>query len=166
MFNVGDTVFHPSYGAGVVVEIKKRNSLGSGKRYYSVELLCQPKTLIMVPVQTAEDIGLRPSTPQSELPRVWRVLGADPTVLPQDHSERYELLRDRLHGGDVLQIAAAVRDMAWRDQNDRGLTKQGQRLYQEGMMLLAGEVAVVQGSDYEVAEAQIAELLRKSLPPA
>ncbi len=93
------------------------------------------------------------------------MLRADPQVLPTDHEKRYELLKDRLRGGDVLQIAAALRDMAWREEQERRLTKQGKRLYDEGIMLLAGEVAIVQGSDLSTAEAQILETLRESVTP-
>ena len=164
-YKVGDTVFHPIHGAGRVVEVKERRSLGSPKRYYSIELLCQPKTLLMVPVENAEEIGVRSSVPQPVLNQVWLVLRASPKVLPEDRDERYQLLRDQLYCGDILGIAAALRDMAWREQEGRGLTKQGKQLYDEGMMLLASGVAIAQESDYEAAEAQIAQTLQESMAP-
>jgi RNA polymerase-interacting CarD/CdnL/TRCF family regulator len=99
--------------------------------------------------------------PQAELHQVWGVLRATPQVLPTDHEQRYEVLRDRLRGGDTLKIAAALRDMAWREERERRLTKQGKRLYDESLMLLAGEVAIVQDSDLSSAEAQIVEALRE-----
>lgn len=166
VFEVGDKVFHPVHGAGNIVEVKERRSLGNAKRYYSIELLSQPKTLLMVPVVSAEEIGLRLSMPQAELDQVWGVLRATPQVLPTDHEQRYEVLRDRLRGGDTLQIAAALRDMAWREERERRLTKQGKRLYDESLTLLAGEVAIVQDSDLSAAEAQIMETLRECVAPS
>ena len=120
----------------------------------------------MVPVASAEEIGLRLSMPQADLDRVWGVLRAAPQMLPTDHEQRYEVLRDRLRGGDTLQIAAALRDMAWREEQERRLTKQGQRLYDESLTLLAGEVAIVQDSDLSAAEAQIVETLRECVAPS
>ena len=166
MFKVGDKVFHPVHGAGVIVDTKERRSLRAAKRYYSIELLSQPKTLLLVPVSGADDIGLRSSIPQSQLSRVWSVLRSEPEVLPTDHEQRYELLRDRMRGGDVLQIAAALRDMAWREEQERRLTKQGKRLYDESLSLLAGEVALTQDSDVSTAEAQIIDTLRGSVTPS
>ena len=148
-----------------MVEVKERRSLGNAKRYYSIELLSQPKTLLMVPVKDAQDIGLRASISQSALIQVWGVLRADPETLPIDHEQRYEVLKDRLRGGDVLQIAAALRDMAWREEQERRLTKQGKRLYDESLMLLAGEVAITQDSDLSAAEAQIMDTLKESVAP-
>lgn len=165
MFDVGDKVFHPVHGAGRVIEVKERRSLGRAKRYYSIELLSQPKTLLMVPVGGAQEIGLRASILQSDLNQVWGVLRADPETLPTDHEQRYEVLKDRLRGGDVLQIAAALRDMAWREEQERRLTKQGKRLYDESLMLLAGEVAITQGSDLSTAEALIMDTLKESVAP-
>ena len=163
MYQLGDKVFHPIHGAGTIIEIKERRSLGSARRYYSISLLSQPKTLLMVPVKAAQKVGLRPPLQQSELDQVWGVLGQHPETLPADHEQRYELLRDRLREGNALQIAAALRDMAWREETERRLTKQGKQLYDESLMLLAGEIAIVQDSDVSAAEAQIVEILRKHI---
>jgi len=163
VFQIGDKVFHPVHGAGTVVDVKERSSLGSARRYYSISLLGQPKTLLMVPVKAAQEIGLRPPLQRSDLARVWGVLREDPEALPTDHEQRYELLKDRLRDGNALQIAAALRDMAWREETERRLTKQGKQLYEESLMLLAGEVAIVQDSDLASAEAQIVETLRESV---
>ena len=46
MFRVGDTVIHPGYGAGTVVDIEKLQCLGSDKPYYSIELSDEPKTRV------------------------------------------------------------------------------------------------------------------------
>jgi CarD family transcriptional regulator len=163
VFYVGDKVFHPVHGAGTIVDVRERRSLGSARRYYSIALLCQPKTVLMVPVQAAQEIGLRAPLQQSDLDRVWRVLKQAPETLPTDHEQRYELIKDRMREGNALHIAAALRDMAWRQEAERRLTKQGQQLYEESLMLLAGEVAIVQESDLSDAEAQIAEVLRESV---
>jgi RNA polymerase-interacting CarD/CdnL/TRCF family regulator len=91
------------------------------------------------------------------------VLKDDPEILPTDHEQRYELLKDRLRDGDALHIAATVRDMAWREKTERRLTKQGKQLYEESLTLLAGEVAIAQDSDLSDAEAQIVKTLQDSV---
>jgi CarD family transcriptional regulator len=163
MYQVGDKVFHPIHGAGTIIEIGERRSLGSARRYYSIALLSQPKTVLMVPVKTAQEVGLRPPLQQSDLARVWGVLGENPETLPTDHEQRYELLRARLREGTALHIAAALRDMAWRAETERRLTKQGRQLYDESLVLLAGEVAIVQDGDLAAATAQIEEALRRNV---
>ena len=163
MFKEGDAIVHPVRGAGLVVGIEERQWHGSSGLYYRIELLGQPGTSLMIPVNVAKTIGLRRAASRSKLNKVWRVLRADPGTLPDDHKSRYELLHDRLHTGDVLQVAEAVRDMAWRQKRQGSLTTQGKRIYGEGMRTLSGEIAVSQGIDLTDAEAQVRARLGESL---
>jgi RNA polymerase-interacting CarD/CdnL/TRCF family regulator len=167
MFAVGETVVHPAYGAGVVIDIKAITSLGSQKRrYYSIELLSQPETTVMVAVNDEEKVGLRSPVSEPKLNRIWRIFCAGPATLPSDHNKRYDLLAEKLHNGDILEIAEVLRDLAWRKENRRSLTIRGKRLYDESLELLASELAGAHGSDFEMAEAQISDRLAASLADA
>ena len=165
-FQVGETVIHPNYGAGVITEIKERRTLGAGKRYYSIELLGDPGTIVMVPLGNEDKVGLRPPISKSRVSHLWRILHAAPQALPSEHKKRYAVVEDRLRDGDVFQIAEAVRDLAWRREETRDLTRVGKRLYETGLGFLASELAVVQGSDVHTAEAQIAERLEAHIASA
>ncbi len=162
-FQVGETVVHPNYGAGVITEIRERHSLGASKRYYSIELLGDPETTVMVSLDNEEKVGLRQPIPKTRLSHLWRILRAEPQVLPDEHKKRYAVIEDKLQDGDVFQIAEAVRDLSWRREERRQLTIVGKRLYETGLGFLASELAGVQGSDVEAAEAQIAESLEASI---
>ena len=163
MFQVGDVVIHPGYGAGTVVEIEKLQFLGSDKPYYSIELSDGSKTRVWVAVRDAGKKGVRYPTLKSQLDRIWSVLRAGPETLSSDHKERYELLREKLRGGDVFRIAEVVRDMFWKDQRSRNWTIEGKRLYEKGLVFLASEVAAVQGCDSAAAEAIVLDILEASL---
>lgn len=165
MFKAGDAIVHPIRGAGVVERVVERQWRGSNDLYYRIKLLSQPGTKLMIPTGAAEKLGLRPAIPRARLKKVWRVLSADPKTLPDKHKERYALLQDKLHAGDVFRVAEAVRDMTWRRQRRGNLTTTGKRLYEEGMGILAGEIAAVQGLDMGDAEAQVRERLSESLSP-
>ena len=162
MFQVGDRIIHPSYGVGNVTEIKQRHTLGSKRQYYSIQLLNEPGTVVMVPVGAETRLGLRHPITRAKLDRVWHVLEDDPNELPSDHDERCALLDEKLGGGDVFKIAETVRDLVWRRQGRRTLTIRGKRQYERGMALLAGEIASVQDSDLLTAEALIVSALEKS----
>ncbi|MDY6875625.1 MAG: CarD family transcriptional regulator [Chloroflexota bacterium] len=165
MFKAGDAIIHPVRGAGVVIRVEKRQWRGNSDLYYRINLLSQPGTRLMIPVSAAETLGLRRVIPRSKLSKVWHVLRATPKTLPDNHKKRYELLDDNLHAGDVFQVAEMVRDMTWRQQREGSLTTMGKQRYEEGIKILAGEIAAVQGVDLEDAEAQIKTELRESLSP-
>lgn len=159
MFEVGDAIIHPVRGAGIVVDLIKRQWHGNDKVYYKVKLLSHPGTNLMIPTSTAQTLGLRHVISKSKLKRVWRVLCSAPKELPSDHKKRYKVLDDRLHTGDALQVAGVVRDMTGRRQQKGKLTTIGKRRYEEGIRILAGEIAAVEGVDVSQAEAQIREKL-------
>jgi CarD family transcriptional regulator len=162
-FQVGEAVVHPAYGAGMITEIEERHSLGAGRRYYSIVLLNDPQTTVMVALGREESVGLRQPIPKSRLSHLWSVLRAEPQALPDEHKERYAVIEGKLEEGDAFQIAEAVRDLAWRQEEKNKLTKVGKRLYETGLGFLASELASVQGSDVETAETLIAERLEASI---
>ena len=163
MFQVGDAVIHPHRGAGKVVDIEKLQCLGSNKWYYSITLMDGSETKVWVPVQDAESDGVRYPISKSQLNRVWRILGAEAEPLPADHKERHQLLHEKISGDVFGAVAAAVRDMYWKDHSVSSLTIVGKRLYERGLALLASEIAVVQGCDFVEAETKITSVLSNSL---
>ena len=163
MFKVGDAIIHPVRGAGIIVDLIKRQWHGNATMYYKVELLSHPDTNLMVPTSAVEKLGLRRTISRSELKKVWRVLRMNPQKLPADHKKRYALVDDKLHAGDVIQVAEVLRDMAGRRQQEGKLTTIGKRRYEEGISILAGEIAAVQGVDVSEAEAQVREKLMGTL---
>ena len=165
MFKAGDAIIHPVRGAGVVICVEERQLRGNSALYYRINLLGQPGTRLMIPVSAAETLGLRCVIQQSELKKVWHVLRATPKTLPDNHKKRYELLDDKLHTGDVFQVAEVVRDMTWRQQREGSLTTIGKQRYEEGIKILTGEIAAVQGVDLDDAEAQVRAKLMESLSP-
>jgi CarD family transcriptional regulator len=162
-FKTGDAVFHPVRGAGMVTGIKDRKRDGEKHSYYTIELLGHPGTSVMVPTNAAREIGLRHAMSQTKLKKVWRVLRGDPGKLPQDHKDRYAVIQEKLDSGDASEVAAAVRDLAWRRQREGKLTTRGKQIFEQAMMLLAGEIAAVEDIAVKEAEGQVRTKLQERL---
>jgi CarD family transcriptional regulator len=160
MFDKGDAIVHPARGVGIVTSVEERKIRGTAQQYYTIDLLDGLDTRVMVPVAAEDTLGLRPAIPASQLQRVWRVLSAEPQVLPADHKERNRLVDERLAGGDTLEVAAVVRDLADRERQQGELTIVTKRHLRRGLTMLAGEIAAVQGLDLDDAEVEIRSRLR------
>ncbi len=161
MFNTGDAIVHPTRGVGVVVDIQEREWQGNSSKYYQIELLGrEPSLQLMVPIEEAGELGIRRAIEKSEVEEVWRVLLSAPDDLPENHKTRHALLRDRLHAGDVFQVAEVLRDLTWRRKEEDHLTTRGRRIHKEALMFLAGEIAAAEGIDVADAESLIRERLR------
>jgi len=155
VYNVGDKVIHPAYGAGTILDIDDKNIGEQQCTYYVIELLSQAGTL-MVPVSRANELGLRSPVKQPE--HVLNLLTSQPDTLSNDHRERQELISIDIRSGDVQKICEAVRDLAFRDREDR-LTEADLKLYRQAQDFLVGELALSQDVDVETARLQISSLL-------
>ncbi len=163
MFRIGDMVVHTHRGAGQIVDIEKLQCLGSAKKYYAIELMDGAGTRVWVSVQNADGGELRPPISKTKLAQVWRVLRAKPQDLPSDHNERYKVIEAKLGSGDSLQVAEAMRDLAWKNDVVRGLTSEGRRLYQRSIAFLSSEVAVTEGSNLDAVKTRISQVLGKNV---
>jgi CarD family transcriptional regulator len=164
-FTTGDAVVHPIHGAGIVECIVERTWHGNAEFYYRIKLLGQSGTVLMVPASVAEQLGMRCAISQSNMEQLWRVLLAAPMSLPNKHKDCTQLLQDKLGTGDVFQVAEAVRDMAWRQWKTR-LSNTAKQLYEEGIRLLAGEIAATQDIKFADAETQVRARLWERLSSA
>ena len=59
MFQIGDLVCYPMHGVGVVEAIEEQSVLGEQTQYYMLRFVMGRMTA-MVPVASAEAVGLRP----------------------------------------------------------------------------------------------------------
>jgi RNA polymerase-interacting CarD/CdnL/TRCF family regulator len=85
--------------------------------------------------------------------------------VPSDYKERHALLKRQIESGDILKVAAAVRDLAWRQKRQDRLTITGQRIYQQGISMLAGEIAASKGVKAQEAKAQVRDHLITNVYP-
>jgi len=167
MFQAGDAVVHPVRGAGVIERIVERQWRGGTRRYYTISLLGQPATSLMIPAVLADEMGLRHVVSEAKLARVWRVFEKPPEELPVDHKERYKVIEDRLSSNEILDLAGIVRDLAWRQRVQGRLTIKGTRIYEQALGMLAGEVAAARGISFDEAERALrGRLSRLPEPPA
>jgi CarD family transcriptional regulator len=151
VFNIGDKVIHPAYGAGSITDIAEKQIGNQQRTYYIIELLTQAGTL-MVPVSRADDLGLRPPVKKSQ--SVMKVLSSQPTELLGDHRKRQELISTSIRSGDIIKISEVVRDLAHRDR-ENNLTEADLRLYRQAQEFLAGELSLSLGTNVEAARSQI-----------
>ena len=163
MFAIGDAVYHPTNGAGVVDNLQSLPALSKDSKYYRISMLDGTATIMMIPVEEAETLGLRPVISLEGVQDVLAVLASPPTPLPADHKQRHKVCQDRLDAAATLEIAEVVRDLAWRQSGIDKLSVPDMRLFRKAMTLLTGELAVAQGLSLEGAEEQIQLTLDKQL---
>jgi RNA polymerase-interacting CarD/CdnL/TRCF family regulator len=113
-FRVGDAVVHPHHGAGVVVGRRRRRVLGAPARSCVEIEIAHTSLRIIVPCENATRVGLRAVVGRRRLGRIVEVLEDQPEVVSESWAARQKRYRAMLKGGDVLALAAVIRDLAHR----------------------------------------------------
>jgi CarD family transcriptional regulator len=156
-FEIDDTVVHPAYGIGEVIDIeeKKFNQQGT-KQYYKVKL---PRRTLWLPVETQETSGLRLITAKSQLDQYRVLLKSPPMPLEQNHHRRHLELTDRLKEGTFQVLCEVVRDLsAWGWEKPLGPTDAS--ILQKIRQNLAEEWATAAGISTPEATKEINALLQ------
>ena len=158
-FDKGDGLFHPNYGAGIIIAVQKQQIEGIERRYYSIELVNDHGTL-MIPVEKADESGLRLAIRDPKV--IAKVLAGQPQPLDDDHRKRQTELTNKIRSGEPKQVTEVLRDLAWRGQ-DGTLTERDKKLQAEAENLLAGELALRPDFDIDSATARLSAMVNEAV---
>jgi CarD family transcriptional regulator len=159
MFKKGDPIAHPRHGAGIVRDVQAWQMDGIKRRYYCIELASGQGTL-MVPVDQAEEIGLRAAI--IDPVAIVAILSAGPQELAADYRERQARIAAKVHSGDPKLVAQALRDLAWREHADN-LTSRDMQLKAEAQELLASELALGPDLDVDSAAQHLDSMIQRAI---
>jgi RNA polymerase-interacting CarD/CdnL/TRCF family regulator len=148
---------HPRHGAGKVVARGSRRVLGSARDYLEIEM-AYASLRILVPCDATAEVGLRAVAGPRGLQRIVDVLEAasEPELAAENWSDRKRRNLARLKDGDVLGLAAVIRDLVRRGE-DGNLLPSERQLLDRSRPVLASELRYALGVGAEQADAYIDE---------
>lgn len=166
MYSIGAKIVHPAYGAGTIVRIQEK-TLGECRNcYYIIESVPGPHEMhIMVPVDHATDIGLRPIGQAKQL-RTWLDLAGTPPPTSEvihDFRARKSSLLELLKSGSFLKVTHAVR-MLYFLGTEHPLSMTDRFLLDQGKQILASELALATEATLEAAMEEIEAKLESMAP--
>ena len=157
MFEVGDKVVYPHHGAGTVVKREKREVLGQTREYLTIKILHNDMT-VNVPVENAEQVGLRTVIDEDLVTNVVKALTGGSTEMPKNWNRRFKHNRDKMKTGDILELAEVVRNLALRD-HEKGLSTGEKQMFVKAKKILASELMYAKGMDEDQAAVWLDETL-------
>lgn len=115
MFNIGDKIFYPIHGAGVIESIEEKEVLGSKTKYYIMRMPFGDMQ-VMIPLNNIEVLGIRNVIQKEQAQQVLSILEQSPTEMNKVWTKRYRENETKIKEGDILGIAEIVRNLTILDK--------------------------------------------------
>ncbi len=138
-YKVGQEIVYPLQGVGHIRAIEEKPFRDNKILYYIVYLEVSDMT-IMVPVNKADDLGIRAIVGKKEAQKALRLIAEEFEPIPADWKLRYQMNLDLLKKGSILDIANVVRALYHRSRI-KELPILERKLYDSALKLLIDEVS-------------------------
>ena len=152
-FQIDQKIVYPSQGVGEIKEIFTKNFRGNDILYYKIYVEASDM-MVMVPVEKAEELGIRPIVNAEEAQKALDLLSDEFEPITSDWKLRYQMNLDLLKKGTISDIAAIVRCLYNRSKV-KELPILERKLYDSAKKLLIDEVCIAMGREEKEVESTI-----------
>ncbi len=153
MFQVGDKIFYPAYGGGIISTIVEENNLGTTQQYYVANIFHR-NMRVMIPVDKTESLGMRHIVDMEKLDTMLATFHDGESELIVNDNQRYKRNMTKIRRGDIFEGAEVIRDLM-RIRNKKKLGMMDQKMLDNAWQILLSEITLVKG----IPEKQAADLL-------
>lgn len=143
-------IVYPLQGVGQIVSIEEREFRDTDLLYYIIYLEVSDMT-IMVPVDRADELGIRPIVEKKEANKALKLMTEEYEPITADWKMRYQMNLDLLKKGSVLSIATVVRTLYHRSRV-KELPILERKLYDNALKLLVDEISFSLQKEKDEAE--------------
>ncbi|MCI6610632.1 MAG: CarD family transcriptional regulator [Ezakiella sp.] len=153
MFKIGDKVSYPMHGAGTIVDISYEDFLGEQVQYYTISIPVGG-VRVKVPVDKAEELGLRDIIQNDVKADIIDTLGGKGSVMPSSWTQRNRMNINKLRTGEITEVAAVVRNLLLLSE-ERNLASGDRKMLNKAMNLLLSELIMSFDIDEDEAKDRI-----------
>ena len=160
IYMAGDKVVHPMHGAGIIDGTIEKKLNGVIRNYYRLKLYTNNME-VLIPVETSDEIGVRPVVDASVADNVMSSIHSI-EVLPENNwNKRYRDNMLHLKSGDLMQVAFVVKSLTQRD-NQKGLSTGEKKMLNSAKQILISEIVLAKSADYRDIEEKVDEAINVS----
>lgn len=154
----GNKVVYPSQGPCLIGPVVNKVIDGRPISFYQLALLDDSGGELLVPVDKAQTIGIRPLLNRSDIPKVLDLL-KEPSGADKDWKQRANDNFKLLTSGSAFDLAEVVKSLTKLGEK-RALSFRESQTLEKAKKLLIGEIAEVMGETKSAAEKQIDQAIK------
>lgn len=158
MFKVGDKAVYPAHGVGVVERIENKEISGNKQIFYVIRLLENDMT-IMIPRDSAGEVGLRGVISRNDVPEVYKILKRKKSSKnnSQTWNRRHREYMEKIRTGSVFEIAEVLRDL-YLLKLDKDLSFGERKVLDTARSLLIKEISIAKNTNENKIEKEIEKI--------
>lgn len=157
MYDIGDKVVCPMYGAGEIISIEEKEILGEKQKYYVLRVPMGDMN-ILIPVKNVRNIGIRKIISKQDADRVFPVFSEPVCIDSSNWNKRYRDNMLKIKSGDIFKVADVVKTLLIRDK-ERGLSTGERKLLNNSKKILYSELILATNKNQD----EIEELIESSI---
>ncbi len=150
MFKVGDKVVYPMHGAGVIEAIEEKEVLGEKRKYYVMRMPIGDMK-VMVPMDSAGEVGIRQVIDEAGIQKVFNILRDKKSTMSTNWNHRYRANMEKIKSGNIFEVAEVVRNLVLRDR-EKGLSTGERKMLDNAKQILVSELVLAKGEGEEQVE--------------
>ena len=155
--NIGDKVVYPMHGAGEITGMEK-NEVGGVVSSYYIFRLPMGNLKLMLPVDKADEVGLRELITPAQVEEVTEILHAETEQIPGSWNKRFQTNLERLKTGSIFDAASVARNLT-RQNNKKKISSGEKRLLDLSRQILISELVYVCNKTPEEITVWVDELI-------
>lgn len=160
-FKVGDKAVYPARGVAEIVSIEEKEFSGNKKKFYVLRIL-DTDHKIMVPVDNAKNVGLRPPISETDIREIFAILEEKTVAFDnQTWNRRYRGFMDKIKTGYVFDVAEVMRDL-YRLKQVKSLSFGERRMLETARALIVKEIAIARRKTEEKIQAEIEQIFEQN----
>jgi len=160
-YQIGSKVVYPMHGAGVIEAIEERETMGVKQNYYIMRIPVGDMK-VMVPMQTAEEIGLRDVIDEQEADRVLASFKECEADMDSNWNKRYRENMERIKSGNIYDVVYVVKNLMLRDKM-RGLSTGERKMLSNAKQILVSELVVAKAKQQREIEKLMDDIIEAAL---
>lgn len=153
MFQVGDKVFYPMHGAGIVKAISEKNFRGEMENYCLITIPSSHMD-VMLPVKKASNAGLRPVVDGESVKKMLQDFYHAEHTCELPWKQRYSSNMEKVRTGDFEAGLEVVSDLQYRNK-EKPLNASEKQMLNNAKRLIVSELALIK----DISETQAEDLL-------
>ena len=158
MFHVGDKIFYPAQGGGIIQTIEEKEVLGQTQLYYIVQIIHR-NMQVMVPIDKIEKLGIRPVVNPQQLDNLFSTFHNGESDTSGNDNQRQRRNMTKIKSGDIYEGAEVIRDLM-RISSKKKLGMTDKNMLDTARQILISEVVLVKDIPQDQASELIDSLIK------